>query len=353
MITEWVFGEPRVLALLVEFCVCTALVIVAGTRLSRYGHWIGEVTGLSGAWIGVVFLAAATSLPELATAVGTVTAVGGVEGADLAFGDLFGSCAFNLLIIVLLDALWRRRSALSAGGPGQLITASGGACMLGVAGVGLVTAHLTGLGESGFGWMFSVVILVGYMVVVRLSYTYERAHPDQQDDVDQASYTGSRGGLYARFAIAAAVIVVSGLWLAKIGGALAVVEFRVGPGTVTLGESFVGTVFLAIATSMPEVVVTVAAFRMGAPNMALGNLFGSNVFNVAIIPVCDLASGGRLFAQGSLRNLIPLCLAVVMTGVAMLGLAYRPRRERVWLAWDSVALLAAYVLGMIVLFSSR
>jgi len=188
---------------------------------------------------------------------------------------------------------------------------------------------------------------------VRLSYTYERAHPDQQDDVDQASYTGSRGGLYARFAIAAAVIVVSGLWLAKIGGALAVVEFRVGQSTVTLGGSFVGTVFLAIATSMPEVVVTVAAFRMGAPNMALGNLFGSNVFNVAIIPVCDLASGGRLFAQGSPRNLIPLCLAVVMTGVAMLGLAYRPRRERVWLAWDSVALLAAYVLGMIVLFSSR
>ena len=149
------------------------------------------------------------------------------------------------------------------------------------------------------------------------------------------------------------MIVASGLWLAKIGGALAVVEFRVGQSTVTLGESFVGTLFLAIATSMPEVVVTVAAFRMGAANMALGNLFGSNVFNVAIIPVCDLAAGGRLLAQGSLQSLIPLCLAVVMTGVAMLGLAYRPRRERVWVSWDSVVLFVTYVLGIVVLFCSR
>jgi len=289
----------------------------------------------------------------LATAVGTVTAVGGIEGADLAFGDLFGSCAFNLLIIVLLDSLWRRRSALSAGRPGQLITASGGAFMLGVAGLGLVTAHLTRVDEQGFAWVFSIVILGAYLVVVRLSYRYEQSHREEQDLVDQLPYTRSRAGLYVRFALAAAVIVASGLWLAKIGEALADVELRVGEGTVRLGESFVGTLFLAIATSMPEVVVTVSAFRMGAANMALGNLFGSNVFNVAIIPVCDLASGGRLFAQGSLQNLIPLCLAVVMTGVAMLGLAYRPRRERVWIAWDSVALLVAYLLGMIVLFCSR
>jgi cation:H+ antiporter len=353
MITGWFFREPSVLLLLVEFCVCTVFVILAGTRLSRYGHWIGEATGLSGAWIGVVFLACATSLPELATAVSTVLAVGGTQGADLAFGDLFGSCAFNLLIIVLLDVLWRRRSALSAGRPGQIITASGGAFMLGVAALGLVAARTTNLGARGFAWVFSAVIVVAYLVIVRLSYTYERAHPDEQDTPDEPPYTGSKGGLYARFAIAAAVIVVTGLWLAEIGEALAVVKISAGARTITLGESFVGTLFLAISTSMPEVVVTVAAFRMGAANMAFGNLFGSNVFNVAIIPVCDVATGGRLFAQGSVQNLIPLCLAVVMTGVAIIGLAYRPRREQVWVAWDSAVLFATYVLGMIVLFCAR
>jgi len=351
MVTEWIFGEPIFLSLLVEFCVCASLVVLAGTRLSRYGHWIGEVTGLSGAWIGVVFLACATSLPELATSGSAILAVADKKAAaDLAFGNLFGSCAFNLVIIVLLDMLYPGRALLHLGGRGQVLTAAGGAMMLGVAGFGLVTAEFSGAVPSNFGWVFSAIIAASYFVMMRLSFTYERAHPDEQDEVGEAPYKGSNGGLYARFAVAAAIIMVAGFWLAKIGEALATVEFHVGGGTFVLGESFVGTVFLAFATSLPEVVVTLAAFRMGAVNMALGNIFGSNVFNVAIIPVCDVASGGRLFANGSTRNLIPLCMAVVMTGVAILGLTYRPRKRVARLGWDSVVLFVVYVLGMIVLF---
>jgi cation:H+ antiporter len=352
MITRWIFGEPGLGPLLVEFCVCTGFVIVAGMKLSRYGHWIGEVTGLGGAWIGVVFLACVTSLPELATAVGTVAAVGGVHGADLAFGDLFGSCAFNLLIIALLDALSRHKSPLALGTQGQVLTAAGGALILGVAAVGLVVMHGTGAVPPGFGWVFSVLIVVSYLVMVRLTFKYERAHPDERDEVSEAAYRGTNSGLYTRFAVAAVVIVATGLWLAEIGAALAAVEVRVGAGTFRLGESFVGTLFLAASTSMPEVVVTVAAFRIGAANMALGNLFGSNVFNVAIIPVCDAVSGGRLFERGSLSNLIPLSLSVVMTGVAILGLAYRPRKTPARFGLDSAALAVVYVLGMIVLFCS-
>jgi len=339
--------------LLVEFCACAVLVILAGTRLSRYGNWIGEVTGLSGAWIGMVFLAAATSLPELATALGTVLAVADKHAAaDLAFGDLFGSCAFNLLIIVLLDVLSRKTSALGVGRRGQVLTAGGGAVMLGVAAVGFVMTQVVGGVLHDFGWVFSLIILVSYLLMVRMSFNYERARPDERDEVSEAPYRGSRGSLYARFVLAAALIVVSGLWLAKIGEALAMVEFRLGAGTFTLGESFVGTLFLAVATSMPEVVVTVAAFRVGAVNMALGNLFGSNVFNVAIIPVCDAAVGGRLFAYGSMRNLIPLGLAVVMTGVAIVSLMRPVKRRAGRLGWDSALLLILYVAGMIALLRS-
>lgn len=347
MITRWILGEPNALFLLVEFCACAVLVILAGMRLSRYGTWIGEVTGLSGAWIGVVFLACATSLPELATAVGTVLAVADKRAAaDLAFGDLFGSCAFNLLILVLLDALSREHSPLRLGRRGQVLTAAGGAMMLGVAAFGLI---VTGLVAPGLGWIFSVIIVALYFVMVRVTFSYERAHPDERDEVDQAPYRGTKGSLYGRFAVAAGVIVATGLWLAKIGEALAIVKFRVGGGTFMLGESFVGTLFLALATSMPEVVVTVAAFRIGAVNMALGNLFGSNVFNVAIIPICDVAARGRFFANGSTRNLIPLCLAVAMTGVAILGLMRGPVKRRRRLGWESGALLVLYIFGMIVL----
>jgi cation:H+ antiporter len=198
MITEWILGEPSALLLLVEFCVCTLLVILAGTRLSRYGHWIGEATGLSGAWVGVVFLACATSLPELATAVSTVVAVGGTEGADLAFGDLFGSCAFNLLILVFLDALSRHKSPLGLGRHGQVLTAAGGAVMLGVAAFGLIVMQISGVFPRGAGWIFSVIIAASYLVMVRLTFTYERAHPDERDVVNEAAYGGSKAGLYAR-----------------------------------------------------------------------------------------------------------------------------------------------------------
>jgi len=353
MVSRWIFGEPTALLLLVEFCVCASFVVLAGTRLSRYGHWIGEMTGLSGAWIGVVFLAGITSLPELATSGSAVLAVADKNAAaDLAFGNLFGSCAFNLVIIVLLDMLYPGRALLHLGNRGQVLTAAGGAMMLGVAAFGLVGTQFSGAVPSGFEWVFSAIIAVSYFVVVRLSFTYERAHPDEQDTVTEAPYGGSKGRLYARFAAAGAVIVACGLWLAKIGEALATVPFRVGGGTFMLGESFVGTLFLAFATSLPEVVVTVAAFRMGAVNMALGNLFGSNVFNVAIIPVCDVAAGGHLFASGSTRNLIPACMAVVMTGVAILGLTYRPRKRVARIGWDSAVLFVVYVVGMIVLFRS-
>ena len=221
-----------------------------------------------------------------------------------------------------------------------------------MAAIGLVVMHGLGVLPSGLGWVFSVVIVVAYLVIVRLTFKYERAHPDERDEVNEAPYRGKNGGLYARFAVASVVIVGTGLWLAKIGAALATVEVQVGAGTFRLGESFVGTLFLAASTSMPELVVTVAAFRMGAANMALGNLFGSNVFNVAIIAVCDVVSGGRLFELGSLSNLIPLSLSVVMTGVAILGLAYRPRKTPGRFGLDSAALVVVYVLGMIVLFCS-
>jgi cation:H+ antiporter len=340
------------LPLLVEFCLCAALVVLAGTRLSRYGNWIGEATGLSGAWIGMALLAAATSLPELATAVGTVVAIGGREGADLAFGDLFGSCAFNLLIIVLLDLLSPKVSPLDLGRRGQVLTAAGGAVMLVVAGVGLVVTRASGGVLHGFGWIFSLILFGSYFAMVRMSFNYERAHPDERDKVEQLPHRGSRGGLYVQFLLAAALIVVSGLWLAEIGEALATVKFGAGAAAFTLGESFVGTLFLAVATSLPEVVVTVAAFRIGAVNMGLGNLFGSNVFNVAIIPVCDAFAGGRLFAHGSTRNLIPLGLAVVMTAVTIVSLLRPVKRRAGRLGWDSALLLVLYVAGMIALFRS-
>ena len=91
----------------IEFSLCVLLILFFGSRLSRYGDIVAEKTGLSGLWVGLLLLAAITSLPELITGIGAVSFVGGVEGANLALGAVFGSNLFNLLIIGLMDVMYR------------------------------------------------------------------------------------------------------------------------------------------------------------------------------------------------------------------------------------------------------
>ncbi len=116
----------------------TALVIVlAGVRLARYGDVLGEKTGMGRSWIGVVLLAATTSLPELFTGFGA-TALASLP--DIAIGDVLGSCMFNLVILSLMDAV--QPEPLSARAHQVHALSIGfGLLLVGVAGLGLVAGH--------------------------------------------------------------------------------------------------------------------------------------------------------------------------------------------------------------------
>jgi cation:H+ antiporter len=120
--------------------------------------------------------------------------------------------------------------------------------------------------------------------------------------------------------------------------------------TTGLRESFVGTVFVAMATSLPEVVVTAAAARIGALDMAAGNLFGSNLFNIAVLGFDDLLyTRGPLLADLSSGHLIGAAGAASMSAVAIIGLTYRARRKRLPLSLDTLAMIAIYVLAIVLL----
>jgi cation:H+ antiporter len=79
-----------------QFIACTAIIVFAGAKLSKYGDIIADLTGMGRMWIGVVLLASVTSLPELITGVSSVTLY---DLPNIAVGDVLGSCMFNLLII--------------------------------------------------------------------------------------------------------------------------------------------------------------------------------------------------------------------------------------------------------------
>lgn len=109
--------------------------------------------------------------------------------------------------------------------------------------------------------------------------------------------------------------------------------------------------FLAAATSMPEVVVSVAAARMGAVDLAVGNLLGSNVFNVAILGLDDvLYAAGPLLESVSAAHVITVIAAMLMTAIAVIGVTYRAQHKRFRLSWEAIAMLVIYAAGLMLLW---
>jgi len=325
-----------------QFLVCVGLIGFAGVKLSRYGDAIADKTGLGGTWIGVVLLASVTSLPELVTGISSVTIA---NAPDIAVGDVLGSCVFNLLLIGVLDFLSRDESVFRRASRGHILSAGFGVILIGLGGFGLLLATK---GASARFWhigLYSPAILILYAVSMRSVFLYETAQVREFTEAETDAYSQlSLRGVVLRYVGAAAVILAAGAWLPFVAKVLA----------VQMGwyESFVGTLFVAFVTSLPEIVVTVAALHLGAVDMAIGNLFGSNLFNIGILAVDDIFFfRGPLFDSVSTTHAISAFSAVMMTGAAVVGLLYRPQ-TRVFktLGWASIFLFVVYVVNSYVLF---
>lgn len=107
-------------------------------------------------------------------------------------------------------------------------------------------------------------------------------------------------------------------------------------------------------TSLPELTAGLATLRIGAHDLAVGNLFGSNVFNVAVLFLLDAADGrGPILAQVEPGHAVTALVAIILTGLAMqVTIAHQERR--VWLAKpEAVALLAAFAVGVGVMYVVR
>ncbi len=319
------------------FAICVALIAVAGAKLSGYADVVAEKTGLGGTWIGLVMLASVTSLPELSAG---ITAVTGAGVPEIAVGDVLGSCVFNMLIIVVLDMLHREGSVYFHASPAHILSGSFGIMLLGVAGFGVLLSAAGMPGAVGHMGLYSPVIVLLYLVAMRTVFLYERRHL-----AELASEVAERyPGLTLRHALLG--YAATGLVVVAAGIALPYVADRLAE-QMDWSESFVGTIFVAFATSLPEIVTTIAAFRIGAVDMAISNLFGSNLFNVAILAVDDaFYREGPLLAEVSTIHAVSALSAMVMSAAAMAGILFQPRaRVLNTLGWSSIALVVLYLLN--------
>lgn len=330
----------------IQFLAFTGAVLFAGTKLSKYADIIAEKTGLGRTFIGVVLLASVTSLPELITGVSSV-AVFNVP--DIAVGDVLGSCMFNLLILALADVVAGGQPLSARAHQGQVLTAAFGILLLGLASLSL----LAGAVIPAIGWVSvsSVVLLAVYLLATRLIFLYERRRIAEfvHEVAEEARYTHvSKGRAYALFTFYAALVVAAAGYLPHLGEQIA---------TMTgLGQTFIGNIFIATSTSLPEIVVSFAALRIGAVDMVYGNLLGSNLFDVVILAIDDfLYTRGPLYLSVTGNHALAALTAMTMTAIVIIGLTYRVARKRPLpiMAWDSLSLALMYVLAAVFLYTTR
>lgn len=325
-----------------QFGTCAAVIMTAGTLLSRYGDVIADKTGLSGSWIGLVLLATVTSLPELVTGISAVTLT---DEPNLAVGNIFGSCVFNLALLVMLDFYHRQESVYRRASQGHILSAAFGIVLIGFAGQSILLGSKFSMLAVGHVGIYVPVIVLMYLVAMRSVFIYERAH--MQESIEQAADRYPEMSLrqaLMRYSAAAAVVVGASLWLPLVGARLA--------EAMGWHKTFFGTLFLALATSLPELVVTLAAMRIGALDMAISNLLGSNLFNILILAVNDLFYlNGPLLFKASPVHAISALSALVMAGLVIVGFLYRPNTRLFrTVGWISFGLLAIYILNTTILF---
>lgn len=331
-----------------KFAIASAVIIIAGIQISKYGDIISEKSGLGGAWIGVVMMATATSLPELVTGASAVALVG---VPDLALGDAFGSNLFNLVIIAVLDLLSRERPILSQVRLGHITSGAVGIVLIGVAVGSIFVSSVVPVPAIGWVGVYSPLLVLTYLVGIRLVYEFEKRQVQEYlaEEIAVLQYQEiSLRQAVVGYLIAAAFIMGAGTWLAFIGDEIAELT--------GMGASFVGTLFLAAATSLPEVVVSVSALRLGARDMAVANMLGSNMFNMGLVLASDdlFLARGPLMASVGVQHILTGMVAILMSAVVIVAVIFRTgQRAQATARWETITLIAFYLFGMYVLYALR
>lgn len=315
---------------LLALLLVAVLVFVIAARLARHADAIAETTGLGGLWIGAVLLAAATSLPEVLTDVNAAL----LDLPDIGVGDLFGSTLANMLILAVLDLVFASRGILRSAGTDHARLGALGILVTAIAGLAIVSGGWGRIGHVGIETLAIVAVYLGAMrrLYRSLPVAPVRAPRSPGDD---------RGGI--RRPLVGFNLGAVGLFIVTPVLVLSAEAFSKESGVT---ETFVGTLLVGLTTSFPEMAATLSAVRLGALDLAVGNIFGSNAFNMTILFIMDLAYlRGPVLTVVSRDHVLTVLVAVACIGLGALAILSRGERRARVLSVESVLIVAAYVFG--------
>ena len=325
----------------VTFVVAAALIVVAAMQLAKYGDVIAARTKLGGMFIGVLLLAGATSLPELLTSINSIN----MGSPELSAGNFFGSSAFNMFILAILDVLGRDQRILRTS-QGRHLVSGGFAVFICTLVIFFLVANPI-LSEINFniGWVGidSIIIMLFYVLAI---YMIQQSEQDtvstEMTEEELAEIPSLKAGLIG-FAAAAVVLGIVCPFMVRAAEQISEIT--------GLGTSFVGSSLVALVTSLPEMVTSISAISIGAADMALGNLFGSNMFNMFGIGIADLFyTKGRFLSTVDDSFIVVGMLGALMTAFGLLGNIVKFKRIGKIMDVDSLIMTILYFGGMYILF---
>jgi cation:H+ antiporter len=312
----------------------TATVLfVAGYFLTRFADDISDGTGWGKMFVGGLLLASATSLPELMVDIESVR----MNLPDLAVGDLLGSSLFNLLILVLMEWAFLRGRGMGPLPSGVIVSGVLGVVAVAIVGMAVLLPMGPSLGGvHGFLWVVLIVYIYGMTLVFR---------EDRSLDGEPSPETPQRRGRGLGKAVAGYVVSAGVIFLIAPVFVRAADRLAVGSGW---GHTFVGTSVVAMATSLPELVSTWAAFRRGSPLLAYGNILGSNAFNMILFVPLDFLFSGVLFQSVRMSHAVTAFGVVAVTAMFLIGKILR-RRGSTHLPVFGAPWMVGWILGILFL----
>lgn len=326
---------------LVAFAAAAIVIGVAGSRMAGLADRIADETGLGEAIIGAILLGVSTSLPGISASV-TAAAAG---FASLTVSNAAGGIAAQTAFLAVADAFYPRANLEHAAAS---VTNMIHCCML----VILLTLLLWTMNAPadwtlGHVHIASPILVISYILGLRLAFrSSERPmwRPRHTERTVEDIPTKQEGGeplrtLIVQFGVVAAFILTAGVVVAEAGSAIVI--------QTGMSESVMGGIFVAVSTSLPELVTTIAAVRRGALTLAVGDIVGGNAFDVLFVCAADVAyTDGSIYHAAEPRVGLLVATAILVNAVLLLGLLQREERGFASIGFESTLIMILYALGI-------
>ena len=320
------------------FVFAASFIVAGGATVAVCADVISHQTRIGVLWFGTVVVALVTSLPELVTDVSAVRN----HAPALAMGDLFGSSMANMAILAAVTLIFRARRLLQRVALEHVLTASLAIVLSALAVLFISAQSAWTVGRFGIGPVVLAIVYVGGNLAIRERQASATVEQEEERVGTLLPLQTARIG----FVLGAVAILVAGPFLANSADKVATQS--------GLGEGFFGTFALAIVTSLPELAVSVTAIRVGALNLAIANLIGSNATNMALLLPLEIAyAPGSILATAGPEIQTAAAASVLLMAIGISAIVLRSERSRTGFDMAAVLMLASYVFGLWAVYQAR